>query len=61
MNYTLNLIDHEIKLLQTKIEKTDSSQLTEPATITIQKNLIKELELSKAIIKDTYHKFNPFY
>ena len=62
MNYTLNLIDHEIKTIQAKIAKGDiSSQLTEPATVTINKNVLKELTIMKQFIHDNYPKLKTFY
>lgn len=55
MNYTLNLIDNEIKTIQSKLNKEDSTHLTEQAT-TIHKNILKELTIMKQFIHDNYHK-----
>jgi hypothetical protein len=62
MIYTLNLLDHEIESVKLKISKGESTRsLTEPATITINKNILKELIIMKQFIHDNYPKLKTFY
>ena len=60
MQYTLDLLDIEIKYIQSKINKEPDTHITE-LTTTINKNILKELITMKQFIRDNYPKLKTFY